>query len=83
MTRLDNKTVSFEYDALGRRTAKLFDGKITRWVWDGNTPIHEWHYKTEDRPIDVVDEFGFISKDREEPVENLITWVSMGRSVKK
>ncbi|WMJ72301.1 DUF6531 domain-containing protein [Cytophagaceae bacterium ABcell3] len=75
VTRPDNKTVSFEYDALGRRTAKLFDGKITRWVWDGNTPIHEWHYKTEDRPIDVVDEFGFISKDREEPVENLITWV--------
>ncbi|WMJ71869.1 RHS repeat domain-containing protein [Cytophagaceae bacterium ABcell3] len=25
VTRPDNKTVSFEYDALGRRTAKIFD----------------------------------------------------------
>ncbi|WMJ75202.1 RHS repeat-associated core domain-containing protein [Cytophagaceae bacterium ABcell3] len=75
VTRPDNKTVSFEYDALGRRTAKIYDGKITRWLWDGNVPLNEWKYDLEDRPKDVVDEFGFISKDREEPVENLVTWV--------
>ena len=34
--------MSFTYDALGRRTAKTFEGKKTRWVWDGNVPVHEW-----------------------------------------
>jgi RHS repeat-associated protein len=67
--------VSFEYDALGRRTAKLFQDQITRWVWDGNKPLHEWTYQTKDRPQAVVDEWGRISKDQEEPVDNLITWV--------
>ena len=75
VTRPDGKKVSFEYDALGRRTAKVFDGKITRWVWDGNTPIHEWKYNLNDRPKTIIDELGMVSKDREEPVENLITWV--------
>ena len=51
-----NKTTEFEYDALGRRTAKISSKKsisqtepvevlsksktITRWVWDGNVPLH-------------------------------------------
>ena len=30
------KTVRFEYDALGRRTAKLFNGHVFRYLWDGN-----------------------------------------------
>ena len=34
--------MEFRYDALGRRTAKRYFGKVTRWVWDGNVPIHEW-----------------------------------------
>jgi RHS repeat-associated protein len=71
----DKRKVEFEYDALGRRTAKIFDGNITRWVWDGNTPLHEWTYPLEERPKTVKDEFGFESKDREEPIENLITWI--------
>ena len=29
------KTVRFEYDALGRRTAKLFNGHVFRYLWDG------------------------------------------------
>lgn len=73
--RPDGKKVSFEYDALGRRTAKTFDNKITRWVWDGNTPMHEWQYNVADRPKTVLDELGMLAKDREEPIENLITWV--------
>ncbi|MGP1437303.1 MAG: hypothetical protein ACTTKN_11915 [Phocaeicola sp.] len=28
------KTVRFEYDALGRRTAKLFNGHVFRYLWD-------------------------------------------------
>jgi RHS repeat-associated protein len=42
VVRPDSETVSFEYDALGRRTKKTFKGVSTAWVWDGNTPLHEW-----------------------------------------
>lgn len=40
--RPDGEVVSFEYDPLGRRISKTFQGKTTRWVWDGNVPLHEW-----------------------------------------
>ena len=40
--RPDKQVVSFTYDALGRRLSKHFQGKTTRWVWDGNVPLHEW-----------------------------------------
>ena len=33
------KTVRFEYDALGRRTAKLFNGHVFRYLWDGNVMV--------------------------------------------
>ena len=73
------KAVYFEYDALGRRTAKivLTDNKRTihRYLWDGNVLLQEWHYDLKDRPKQVIDELGEISYDREEPVENLITWL--------
>lgn len=75
VTRPDGKEVRFEYDALGRRTAKLFDGQITRWVWDGHTPLHEWKYKAKERPVTVVDEWGEVSRDKAEPVPDVITWI--------
>jgi len=75
VVRPDRKTVSFEYDALGRRTAKIFEDSITRWIWDGNTPLHEWKYDLKDRPQAVVNEFGQVTKDKAEPTDNLITWV--------
>jgi RHS repeat-associated protein len=34
--------LAFTYDALGRRLSKTFRGKTTRWIWDGNVPLHEW-----------------------------------------
>ncbi len=40
--RPDGETVSFEYDPLGRRISKTYKDKTTRWVWDGNVPLHEW-----------------------------------------
>ncbi|MFO7179507.1 MAG: DUF6531 domain-containing protein, partial [Pseudomonadota bacterium] len=40
--RPDGRTVEFTYDALGRRISKCYRDKITRWVWDGNVPLHEW-----------------------------------------
>ncbi len=40
--RPDRQVVRFTYDALGRRVSKEFQGRTTRWVWDGNNPLHEW-----------------------------------------
>jgi YD repeat-containing protein len=40
--RPDGSVVSFAYDALGRRISKRYRGQTTRWVWDGNVPLHEW-----------------------------------------
>src|SRR5690606_21217477 len=40
--RPDGQEVCFDYDPLGRRIRKTFNNKITRWVWDGNNPLHEW-----------------------------------------
>ena len=41
--RPDGYAVTFEYDGLGRRVSKQFRGRVTRWVWDGDKPLHEWH----------------------------------------
>ncbi|MGI4835813.1 MAG: RHS repeat-associated core domain-containing protein [Janthinobacterium lividum] len=40
--RPDNYSVVFAYDALGRRVSKRYRGQITKWVWDGDKPLHEW-----------------------------------------
>jgi len=42
VTRPDGEIVSFTYDALGRRLSKQFKNTITKFVWDGNVPLHEW-----------------------------------------
>ncbi|HSH64986.1 MAG TPA: RHS repeat-associated core domain-containing protein, partial [Bacteroidia bacterium] len=75
VTRPDKKDVYFEYDALGRRTAKIFDGKITRWVWDENIPLHEWSYDITERPKIVITELGLLELDKQEPITNLLTWI--------
>lgn len=68
--RPDGRPVEFRYDALGRRTAKQYFGKITRWVWDGNVPIHEWSYKVTDMQPDEKE-----SAPSKEPTEDITTWV--------
>jgi RHS repeat-associated protein len=40
--RPDGNEVTFGYDALGRRVWKKYQGKTTKWIWDGNVPVHEW-----------------------------------------
>jgi RHS repeat-associated protein len=75
VSRPDGKEVCFEYDALGRRTAKTYNGTITRWVWDGNTPLHEWNYPVKERPKTIVDEFGEVIKDKTEPADAIISWI--------
>lgn len=49
--RPDGATVTFTYDALARRVSKTFRGRTTRWVWDGNDPLHEW---VEGQELDAV-----------------------------
>jgi RHS repeat-associated protein len=78
----DKNEVTFEYDALGRRIAKTYNGHITRWVWDGNTPLHEWKYAIERKPVSIVDNLGEIGKDSNEPLENLLTWIFTEGSLK-
>ncbi len=87
--RPDGRIVSFKYDALGRRIEKLVvnnsyntqsaTGTVTRWVWDGDVPLHEWTYNEKDRPRAVVNEWGEMVYDKEEPnpqnTTSGITWV--------
>lgn len=40
--RPDGGVIIFKYDALGRRISKSFGSKMTKWIWDGNNPLHEW-----------------------------------------
>jgi RHS repeat-associated protein len=42
VVRPDGGVVRFTYDSLGRRVSKSYRDKTTRWVWDGNVPLHEW-----------------------------------------
>ncbi len=41
VTRPDGRQVCFQYDALGRRIRKEYDGAVTEYVWDGNDMVHE------------------------------------------
>ena len=68
--RPDGRPVEFRYDALGRRTAKQYFGKVTRWVWDGHVPIHEWSYK-----VTAMQSNKEESASRKEPTEDITTWV--------
>ena len=70
----DGRKIDFEYDALGRRTAKITSKTITRYLWDGNVLLHEWSYPTENRPKQQVSELGEVSYEPE-PAENVTTWV--------
>ena len=75
VTRPDGKTVTFKYDALGRRKEKRFDGRIHRYLWDGNVVLHEWAYAETDSPQEIITEDGAVTFDRSEPADNVITWV--------
>ncbi|PSL47547.1 RHS repeat-associated protein [Chitinophaga niastensis] len=75
--RPDQKTITFQYDALGRRTEKCINGQLTRFVWNGNTPLHEWTYPEKERPQIFINELGEIQQSHPEPIpaESLVTWV--------
>ncbi|SDC32877.1 DUF6531 domain-containing protein [Niabella drilacis] len=78
------REIEFYYDPLGRRTAKILldknarffeenSGMVTRWIWDGNVPLHEWQYTGRFPPKKTIDSDGI--KEEKEPVENLVTWI--------
>ncbi len=67
-------TVDFAYDPLGRRIAKQYKGKVTRWLWDGNVPLHEWAYEGAFPPALSIDSSNTLKEDKE-PVDNLVTWI--------
>lgn len=75
VTRPDGQEVSFVYDALGRRLEKTAGNTVTRWLWDGHVPLHEWHYATKERPVIHLDEWGDLQVSHAEPTTNLVTWV--------
>ncbi|PST81855.1 hypothetical protein C7T94_16780, partial [Pedobacter yulinensis] len=70
----EGEAIRFEYDALGRRTAKISGGRIRRFVWQGNVLLHEWEYALADRPQAGVSVSGKLAAGPE-PVKNLITWL--------
>ncbi len=71
------RVTAFEYDALGRRTAKinLAKNEINRYIYDGNVLLHEFSYPLSERPKTVADDIGRLSLDKEEDTSNLTTWV--------
>jgi RHS repeat-associated protein len=50
VVRPDGETVTFTYDALARRLSKTYRARTTKWIWDGNLPLHEW---VEGRPAAI------------------------------
>lgn len=66
VTRPDGEKVSFKYDALGRRISKQFKSTLTKWLWDGNVPLHEWKESAQSGQI-----LGNSSIDS----NGIITWV--------
>ena len=48
----EGSDVAFGYDALGRRVWKRHRGQITRFIWDGDVPLHEWAEGEADRGSD-------------------------------
>ena len=76
----DGKTVSFGYDALGRRVSKTVDGTVRRFGWDGNVVLHEWDISEADRPRLITDGSGREEYENTEKPESLVTWVYDGTS---
>ena len=54
----DGRTVTFGYDALGRRVSKRTGDTVHRFGWDGNVVLHEWDTDEALGPRLVTDETG-------------------------
>ena len=76
----DGRTVTFGYDALGRRVSKRTGDSVHRFGWDGNVVLHEWDTDETRKPRLVTDETGREEYDGTEKPDNLVTWVYDGTS---
>lgn len=47
----------------------------TRFLWDGDVPLHEWTYPLSQRPDTVDDSEGWRSYQTPEPQTELTTWI--------
>lgn len=66
VTRPDGDIISFTYDALERRLSKRYKNTVTRWLWDGNKPLHEWkELESVNQQLNKVSING----------DNIITWL--------
>lgn len=71
----DGSQSTFEYDALGRRTAKIAGKRITRYLWDGDVILQEWSYEVAERPGLMIGALGELFYNKAEPVSDVITWL--------
>jgi len=69
----DNTEVTFKYDSLGRRIEKCSNEKIIRFVWDGNTILHEYFSQNDSDKFEHPIESS--SQPDSEIADNLVTWV--------
>lgn len=76
----EGKTVTFGYDALGRRVSKSVGNGTRRFGWDGNVVLHEWDVNEAGKPKIVADATGREEYSGTEKPENLVTWVYDGTS---
>lgn len=72
--RPDGETVIFAYDAFGRRISKTFRETTTRWIWDGNIPLHEWVDRAKNK-VSVKELAMQADASGGEQVKGLITWL--------
>ncbi|WP_346234456.1 RHS repeat-associated core domain-containing protein [Lysinibacillus telephonicus] len=63
----DNSEVTFKYDTLGRRIEKSTEEKMMRFVWDGNTILHEYDSAKLENQVE--------SENKSDTTDNLVTWV--------
>ena len=69
----DMEEVTFKYDSLGRRIEKSSNEKTMRFVWDGNTILHEYSSQNDSDKFEHLKEYS--SQNKTEIPDNLVTWV--------
>ncbi|MCL1810382.1 MAG: RHS repeat-associated core domain-containing protein, partial [Clostridiales bacterium] len=54
VVRPDGNEVDFAYDPMGRRISKSFNGKTTKYLWDGDKIVHEWTEEIDGQPSEAT-----------------------------
>ncbi|OWP79751.1 RHS repeat domain-containing protein [Flavobacterium oreochromis] len=76
----DGTIITMEYDALGRRTKKIYNEKTNRYLWDGNVLLHQWEYKKGQEAQTSVNDLGEVYLSQKEAVDDLVTWIYQERT---